>query len=112
MLFAEPLEVQVLDEFRQGHLPGFLVVVIDLPELGWIHAQLAGHLHLGVREVMPLPRIDPRLEPHRDLLGRHALSDLHALSVFRPPSPPGPETVPDRRLGMLGDEWYRRSAWK
>src|SRR5215218_8321539 len=61
-LLAEPLEVEVLDEDGQGGLPGFLAMVVDLPELLRVHPQLTRHLHMGVREVTQLPGVDPGLE--------------------------------------------------
>lgn len=58
---AEPLEVEVLDELRQWRFPRFLPVVGDLAELAWVQAEFAGHLHLRVREVVPLARLSPGL---------------------------------------------------
>ena len=37
--------------------------VVKLAELLRVHAQLARHLHLGVREVMALAHVDPDLKP-------------------------------------------------
>ncbi len=68
---AKPFEVQVLDERRQGQLPGFLPVVVELAELLRVHAQFARHLHLGVREVMPRPRVDPNLKPLGNPIAGH-----------------------------------------
>jgi hypothetical protein len=49
----------VLDELRERHLPGFLLVIVELAELLRVHAELARHLHVGVREAMALARLDP-----------------------------------------------------
>src|SRR3989442_310103 len=60
---AEALEVQALDELREGRLPGFLLVVVELAELLRVQAELARHLHVGVGEAMPPARVDPDLKP-------------------------------------------------
>lgn len=58
---AEPLEVEMLNELPERHLPGFLAVVVDLSELLWIHPQLASHLDMTVGQVVAPSRIDPSL---------------------------------------------------
>src|SRR5215468_10361934 len=57
----EPFGVKLFDELRQGQLPRFLLVVIDLAQLRRVHPQFAGHVDLGVRQMVALSRLDPRL---------------------------------------------------
>src|SRR5579872_7191028 len=68
-LLAEPLEVDVLDELRQGRLPGLLTVVVDLPQFCRIQPKLPRHLHVGVGQVVPLPGLDPGEEARGDATG-------------------------------------------
>src|SRR5437016_11078016 len=56
---AEPLAVEFFDELRQRRFPGFLLVIVNFAQLRRLHSQLAGHLRLGVRQVMALPRLIP-----------------------------------------------------
>src|SRR5262249_47628090 len=58
---AEPFSVELFDKLRQGQLPRFLLVIIDLAQLRRVHPQFAGHLDLGVRQVVALSRLDPCL---------------------------------------------------
>jgi hypothetical protein len=59
---VEALAVKMLDVVPERHLPRFLIVVIQLAELGRIHPQLPRHLHLSMRETVPVARVDP--DPH------------------------------------------------
>lgn len=59
---AEPLTVQMLNEFGQRHLPRLLLVVVLFTEPPRVHAEFSGHLDLRVREPMPLAGVDPNLE--------------------------------------------------
>ena len=61
---AEPLEVQVLDVLRQRDFPLFLAVVGDA-ELSRVEPELASHLHLCMRQVIPLARVNPLLNRRR-----------------------------------------------
>jgi len=56
---AEALQVQALDELREGHLPGLLPVVVELAKPLRVQTELARHLHVGVREMVPRARVDP-----------------------------------------------------
>ena len=58
---AEPFGVKLFDKLRQGQLPRLLLVVIDLAQLRRVHPQFAGHLDLGVRQMVALSRLDPCL---------------------------------------------------
>jgi hypothetical protein len=83
---AEPLEVELFDELRQGQLPRFLLVVIDLAQLRRVHPQFASHVDLGVRQMVTLSRLDPRL--HRlilllRLLGHAIIFPLDNLANLR-----------------------------
>jgi hypothetical protein len=42
-----------------GAFQGLLIMIAQLAELLGIHPQLAGHLHMGVREVESPTRLDP-----------------------------------------------------
>jgi hypothetical protein len=57
----EPLEVKLPDELPERQFPRFLLVVVQLAQSSGVHPQLTGHLHLGVRQVVTLPRLDPIL---------------------------------------------------
>ena len=57
---AEPLEVDFFDELRQRQLPWLLLVIVNFAQFRGIHSQLAGHLHLDVRQVVAFSRILPR----------------------------------------------------
>jgi hypothetical protein len=48
----ESLLVKQLDELRKRSLPGFLLVVVELPELPGIHPKLSRHLNLFVAQTM------------------------------------------------------------
>ena len=72
--FLEVLEVQLLDELRQGHLPGLLLRVGEAAELLGIEAQLSGHLDVGIGKMETLPRLDLRLVLLPHILLRHELS--------------------------------------
>src|SRR4030067_1067037 len=79
----------------QRHLPRFLPVVVELAELLRIHPKLASHLDVGMRQVMALPRVDPRLHlPVRLLfLPGHSLPFSGGYSV-----PAGPLSMPPSPL--------------
>ena len=51
-----------LDEAGQRQLPGLLIGVIELAEFPGVHAELASHLHMGVREMVSLACRDPFLQ--------------------------------------------------
>src|SRR3990172_5835266 len=51
----------MLDVLPQRHLPRFLPVVVELAELLRIHPQLASHPDVGMRQVVAISRLDPRL---------------------------------------------------
>ena len=57
----EVLDVQLLDIFGQGQLPGFLFRVGQAADLLRIQLQLSGHLKVGMRKMVVRPRIDPLL---------------------------------------------------
>jgi hypothetical protein len=42
------LEVEMLDELTQGHLPWLLLVIVELTQLFGIHPQISGHLNLSM----------------------------------------------------------------
>lgn len=65
---TEPLLVQPLDELRQRKLPRLLVMIGEAAQLFRIHAELAGHLHMGVGQAESPARFDPRLEILRNLV--------------------------------------------
>ena len=80
---SETFQVQVLDIVSERHLPGFLLMIVQLAELHRVHTQLARHLHLGVGEVMALSRIDPLLHLVVWLsFLRHAISPRFHLFYF------------------------------
>jgi hypothetical protein len=60
--FLKALEVDVLDKLRQRRFPRLLFFIGQLAEFVRIKAQLAGHLHLGIAQVVALPGIDPNLK--------------------------------------------------
>ena len=60
-VLAEPLEVEIFDEYRQGSLPRLLLVVVDLAELLRVHPQFPSHLDVGMRQVVASTSIDPGL---------------------------------------------------
>src|SRR5262249_8097161 len=43
-------------------LPWLLVMVVQFPELFWVHPKFTCHLHVLMRQVEPAPRVDPRLQ--------------------------------------------------
>ena len=61
-LFTKALEIKLANELRQRQLPWLLVMVVQLPELFWVHPKFACHLHVLMRQVEPAPRVDPRLQ--------------------------------------------------
>ena len=63
----------MLDELRQGSLPVFLIVIVELAELLRVHPELAGHLDVRVRQVVALSCLDP--EPGR----RHVEAILYQI---------------------------------
>lgn len=67
-LFAETLVVKLLDEIRQRQFPGLLAVVVQLTELFRIHAELARHLNLGMRQPVASARLYPGLQMNGDTL--------------------------------------------
>src|SRR6516162_11455180 len=64
-LFTKALEIKLANELRQRQLPWLLVMVVQLPELFWVHPKFACHLHVLMRQVEPAPRVDPRLQACR-----------------------------------------------
>jgi hypothetical protein len=56
----EALMIKFLDELRERELPGFLPVVVELPELLGVHPELSGHLDLFVGQAMTSFCLDPR----------------------------------------------------
>ena len=61
-ILAKPRGAEVLDELRERRLPGLLIVIVLLAELLRVHSQLAGHLDVGVRQMMAPARIYPGLQ--------------------------------------------------
>jgi hypothetical protein len=55
------LGVQVLDELGQGCLPRFLLMVVELSELGRVQSEFAGHPHVCVGEPVAFACVDPGL---------------------------------------------------
>src|SRR5713226_8634503 len=70
---TEAFGIKLPNEFRQRQLPWLLVMVVQLPELLWVHPQLTCHLHVLMRQVELASCIDPRLQVCRYawLLLRH-----------------------------------------
>jgi hypothetical protein len=56
---AKPFQVTLLDELPQGQLPAFLTVIIKTAEFLGVHTQLARHLNLRMRKLMPFSGVDP-----------------------------------------------------
>ena len=76
-LFAEPLKIVVLYEYRQRRLPKFLFMVIQFAEFLRIHPKFASHLNLGMGKLVSLPRINPLLVFGRKIFPfRHIYSQL------------------------------------
>jgi hypothetical protein len=48
---AKAFEIKRLYEFRQRQLPWLLVMVVQLPELLWVHPQLTRHLNVLMRQL-------------------------------------------------------------
>ena len=65
--------IKLPNEFPQRQLPWLLVMVVQLPELLWVHPQLTCHLHVLMRQVELASCIDPGLQVCRYpwLLLRH-----------------------------------------
>jgi hypothetical protein len=61
----------VLDELRQRRFTWFLLVVGELAELPRVQPKFAGHLHLRVRQVILLTRLNLGLN-----LGRNSFRRL------------------------------------
>ena len=55
------LEVQLFDILGQRQLSGFLLRIGQATELLGIQPQLSGHLDVGMRKMVALPRVDPSL---------------------------------------------------
>jgi hypothetical protein len=72
--FTEVLGIQLFDELRQRQFPGLLLRIGQASKLLGIQPQLPGHLDVGMRKMVALPRIDPRLVLFRYLLLRHGSS--------------------------------------
>src|SRR5439155_11986548 len=72
-LLTEAFGIKLPNEFPQRQLPGLLVMVVQLPELLWVHPQLTCHLHVLMRQVELASCIDPGLQVCRYpwLLLRH-----------------------------------------
>jgi hypothetical protein len=63
MVGMKPLEslvVEFLDELRKRALPGFLPVIVELPELLGVHAEFSCHLNVFVGQAMTPFCLDPR----------------------------------------------------
>src|ERR671915_71732 len=76
-------------------------MVVDLAELPRVQAELSGHLHVGMREVEALARIDPVPELLRELLLAHAV-------ILRRASDGMPRSTPHHRAlgwGAEGRGW-------
>ena len=71
----------MLNEIWQRCFPFLLRMVVELPELLWVHPQFSRHLNLGVGEMMPLSRLHPDLQVFP--FGRHLAAPLR--SLFRCP---------------------------
>ena len=67
-VFLEVLDVQFFDMLWQRQLPGLLLRVGQAAELLGIQPQLSGHLDVGMRKIVALPRIDPSLVFFRYLI--------------------------------------------
>ena len=65
-ILSEALKVKVLNEDGQGRFPGLLLVICDLAELLWIHAEFSGHLDMSMGKMVPFANIDPDLILIRD----------------------------------------------
>jgi hypothetical protein len=65
-ILSEALKVKVLNEDRQRRFPGPLLVICDLAELLWIHAEFSGHLDVGTGKMVPFANINPDLILLRD----------------------------------------------
>ncbi len=61
-ILPKAFSVKRFDEDRQGQLPRFLVGVIELAKSLGIHAELARHLHMSVRQAVALTCRDPCLQ--------------------------------------------------
>src|SRR5712691_3052347 len=59
---AESPGVEVLDVLRQRCLPRLLAVIVHPAELLRVQPELARHLHLRMRELVPLAGVDPVLQ--------------------------------------------------
>src|SRR5258708_5497236 len=59
---AKALLVERFDEGRKRQFPGLLVGVIELSELFGIHAKLARHLNMSVRQAVAFAGGDPSLQ--------------------------------------------------
>jgi hypothetical protein len=64
-LSTKALEIKLPNELPQRQLPWLLVMVVQLPELFWVHPKFTCHLHVLMRQVKPAPRVDPRLQACR-----------------------------------------------
>ncbi len=71
----------MLNELRQRRFPRFLAMVGELAELPRVQPELAGHLHVGVRQVVPLARLDPLLNSRRK--GIHVLPQRRSAQPVR-----------------------------
>jgi hypothetical protein len=63
MVGMKPLEslvVKFRDELRKRALPGFLPVIVELPELLGVHAEFSCHLNVFVGQAMTPLCLDPR----------------------------------------------------
>ena len=61
LVLPEPLAIDVRDEDSQWSLPRFLSVIGETAELLWVQTKLPCHLNMRVRQVVPFPRVNPRL---------------------------------------------------
>ena len=64
---AKALLVERFDEGRQRQFPGLLVGVIELSEFIGIHAKLARHLNLSVRQAVAFAGGNPFLQVIGDM---------------------------------------------
>src|ERR1700730_5359585 len=106
---AKAFEIKGLYEFGQRHLPWLLVMIVQLPELLWVHPQLTRHLNVLMRQVELASCFDPRLQVcrHARLLLRHRyLNDRQLVfgSAF------AQAHSPNGRYGIFGRDSAGHSA--
>ena len=52
-LLSKALKIKVLYEDWQRRFPELLLVICDFAELLWVHAELSGHLDVGMGNMVP-----------------------------------------------------------